>query len=301
MATTKTNTDEDVKTNTALAGTAGTALSADFLEDVQADAGAGTSQNADDNVLPFLSLLQDLSPEVKKRDPGYVPGAEPGFIYNQATRQLWNTVLAPGEEVDGAIGSELLVQPCAFHRCVVEWIPRDAGGGFVARHDPKAGETIEQLLARIGKQVTDPRDSSGDKKIWVTPDGKHELRDTRYHYVNVLQPDGGISPAVMSFSSTGHTPSREWMTLMNNFKVKVGDKLVVAPSWSKQYRVRTRIRTNNKGDFFVHHIEDAGIINDKSIRELGKQLNRAFSAGEVKAAVDSEGSAAGDSTTDVPI
>jgi hypothetical protein len=285
---------EDEVKNQVATTSGGSSLPADFMEDVMADAGSGVSQNADDNVLPFLALLQDLNPEVKKRDPNYVEGAEPGFIYNQATRQLWNTVLAPGEEKDGHKGDELLVQPCAFHRCVVEWIPRDAGGGFVARHDPKPGETIDQMLARIGKQVADPKDSSGDKKIWVTPDGKHELRDTRYHYVNILQPDGTISPAVMSFSSTGHTPSREWMTLMNNFKIKVGDQMITAPSWSKKYRVRTRLKQNKKGEFFVHHIEDAGIITDKSLRELGKQLNRAFQTGEVKPDMEKEGSVAGE-------
>lgn len=278
----KTAPEEETK-NELVAQTGGTALSADFLDEIAADAGAGTSRNADDNVVPFIALLQDMSPQAKKRDPNYIDGAEPGFLLNKATRGIFDITKSVA---DG--GDEFLVQPCAFHRCVVEWIPRDAGGGFVARHDTQPGQDIDDLLSKLGKQIVDPKDSTGKKKIWVTPDGKHELRDTRYHYVNILMEDGSLFPAVMSFSSTGHTASREWMTLMNNFKIKVGDRLITAPSWAKKYRVRSKVKTNTSGDFFVLYIEDAGVIEDKAVREQGKLLNKAFESGEVKADVEDE-------------
>lgn len=279
----------DDKTGTDLTKAAtGTELSADLAAEFAADAGAGTSQAADDNIVPFIVLLQDMSPEVKKRDPEYVNGAEVGMLLNKATRQLY----APNADEAEKTGlPQLVFQPCAFDRCIVEWVPRNSGGGFVARHE-LTGTPEATMLAIGGKQMEDPQDPK--KKIWRTADGSHDLIDTRYHFGHVIN-EAGYSPAVLSFSSTGHTASREWMTLMNNFKVRTpaGD-LVVAPSWSKKYVVGSKPKTNTKGDFFVISISDGGIIADKSVRDAGKTLNAGISSGAIKAAQDEATGAAKD-------
>lgn len=258
----------------------------DMLNEAAEYAGAGTSNSADDNVLPFLSLLQDMTPQAKKRDALYVEGAEPGFMLNKATRKLFDTHLPVDEQT-----SPLIVQPCAFHRCVNEWVPRDQGGGFIARHEILPGEKIDDTMKRLGgKQVKDPRDSKGEKLIWRLENG-HDLIDTRYQYVNVLDEDGNVvGPAVMSFSSTGHTPARQWMTLQRN--AKLAGRVEPAPSWFKKYRVRSIPRENESGDFFVLTIDDLGDdgwIRDARVRAQGLELNKAFSAGAVKAGVEDEG------------
>jgi len=259
-------------------------LPAELMEELAADAGAGTSQSADDNIVPFIVLLQDMSPEVKKRDPEYVDGAEVGMLLNKATKQLYAADEKQAEEAGLPI---LEFQPCYFDRCVVEWVPRADGGGFVARHELQGSpeQTMEKLGAR---QVPDPQDPN--KKIWRTSDGKNDLIDTRYHFGHVISEDG-ISPAVLAFSSTGHTASREWMTMMNNFKVPVKQAdgttvLKSAPSWSKKYRVGSKPKSNKKGDFFVVNIADAGVIVDTAVRAAGKALNASVGSGAVRAAQD---------------
>lgn len=273
------STKEDKTASTALASVATGGLPADMLDELAADAGAGTSQSADDNIVPFIVLLQDMSPEVKKRDPEYVEGAEVGMLMNKATKQLYAADAAQAE----ATGFPLLVfQHCAFDRAIIEWVPRNDGGGFVARHDLKG--TPEQTMTALGaKQVPDPQDPN--KKNWKTADGKNDLIDTRYHFGHVINNDGTISPAVLAFSSTGHTASREWMTLMNNAKIKhpATGALVVAPAWSKSYLVTSKARNNKKGDFFVMSVADNGWIGDKALRDEGKKLNEAFSKGTVRA------------------
>lgn len=275
-------------------------LTEDVLAELAEDAGAGTSSSADDNVIPFLSLLQDLSPEAKSRDPEYVDGAKPGMILNKANKRIYSVEKSPA---DG--GDTLEFQHCAFQRRVVEWVPRDLGGGFVAHHDPRPGETIDQLLERIGKKVVDPKDTKGTKFIWKSKENPdNELRDTRYHYGNIIDADGSLFPAVLSFSSSGHTGSREWMTLMNNFKINVGGKLVTAPAWSKKYRIRTKLRSNNSGEWFVIYVEDAGIITDGAIRAAGKALFEAFSSGAIRADDgdgDSAAAGAGAGGDDIPV
>lgn len=291
---------EEEKKTTALATTAAAGLPAEFAEELAADAGAGTSQNADDNIVPFIVLLQDMSPQVKKRDPEYVDGAEPGMLMNKATKKLY----AADEEQATANHLPLLVfQPVAFDRAIIQWIPRVDGGGFVARHEFK-GSLEETMKAIDGKQV-EITDERGDKKlVWKTGDGKHDLIDTRYHFGNILEDDGTLVPAVIGMSSTGHTASREWMTLMNQ-KVKVGDKLIVPPSWAKSYIVHSKSKSNNKGDFFVFTVDDNGWVQDAAIRAAGKELNAAFGKGDIRAndADLNEGGAAtgGANDADVPI
>jgi hypothetical protein len=261
-------------------------VSAELAEELALDAGAGTSSSADDNIVPFIVLLQDMSPEVKKRDPEYVQGAEVGYFLNKATKKLF----APDEDTARATGLPVLeFQHCHFDRCIVEWVPRVEGGGFVARHELNGSP--EQTMSKLGgRLVQDQQDPN--KKVWKTPNG-HDLIDTRYHYGYAIptylneDPSEQPTPAVLAFSSTGHTASREWMTLMNNFKVrtKMG-QLVTAPSWSKKYRIRSKARTNVKGDFFVVAVDDAGIIEDSGMRAMGKALNAAATSGSVRAAAD---------------
>lgn len=263
-------------------------LPAELLEEAAAQAGAGTSSSADDNIVPFIVLLQDLSPEVKRRDPAYVEGAEVGYLLNKASRQLWGP-----EDV-------LEFQPCAFQRAIMEWVPRDNGGGLVQRH-PFLGSAEESLKAAGGEMIPDPRDSSGRKMIWRTKAG-NDLIDTRYHFGHVVQPDGRLEPAVLGFSSTGHTSSREWMTLMNNALLPApgGGAPVKAPSYFKKYRLRTTTKSNNQGDWFVVKAEDAGWIREKYMRDAGKALHDSVMSGVVSAAAE-EPSSGGQSEADLPI
>jgi hypothetical protein len=116
----------------------------------------------------------------------------------------------------------------------------------------------------------------------VLPNG-NELIDTRYHFVNIVHPDGRLEPVVMSFSSTGHSVSRQWMTLMRQAQVPTSKGPAVAPSFFKKYRVTAAPRKNNKGEFFVLDFKDAGWIHDAGVRAAGKALHDSVKAGDVKA------------------
>lgn len=274
MATAK----EDDKTKALAPTTNNAGLPAAFLDEIVADAGAGTSSSADDNIVPFIVLLQDMSPEVKKRNPEYVEGAEPGMLMNKATKKLYASDDAQSEALKLPL---LIFQPVAFDRAIIQWVPRIDGGGFVARHELTG--TVEDTMKRIGAKQMEVTDERGDKKlVWRSGDGKHDLIDTRYHYGNILEDDGTLVPAVIGMSSTGHTASREWMTLMTQ-KIRVGDRLIVPPSWVKKYEVHSKAKTNAKGDFFVFTVDDDGFIEDAQIRAAGKELNEAFGKGTIKA------------------
>lgn len=72
-----------------------------------------------DFALPFIQVLQKMSPQVDEGDDAYVDGAKAGMFLNTVTNELFD---------------ELTVIPCDFHKVYNEWVPRDEGGGFVGSH-----------------------------------------------------------------------------------------------------------------------------------------------------------------------
>lgn len=242
----------------------------DFMKEAEELGGAGRTKGIDDNVVPFLSLLQDLSPEAKPRDPEYVAGAEPGMILNKATR-------TPHKELE--------VQPWATDRVINQWTPRDSGGGFRGRH-PLIGSVEESMKKIGGTSKPDPKDPN--KTIWGLPNGD-ELLDTRYVYVNVIErnADGAIvkaTPSVISFSSTGHTVAKQWSTLRNASTLPNGKE---HPIWFRTYLMKTKLVKNNKGEYFVLDFLDRGDdgwVRDAGIRTKAKDLFEQFEKGQIKSA-----------------
>ena len=251
---------------------------ADMLAEFIADAGAGISKSAEDKIVPFMALLQDMNPEVKKRDPNYVQGAEAGMWLNKATQQLYAGDPAMAERT----GYPLLeFQHCELDKCVVEWVSRNDGGGFVARHSLQG--SVEDTMKRLGKQMPDPSDPK--KKVWKTPEG-NDLIETRYHYGNVIN-GGRPQPAVIAFSSTGHTTSRQWMSLMDSYQLDDGKgNLFTPPAWAKRYVIGSKAKENKKGSFFVGTVADGGVIANAALRMAGKKLYEAVKTGMVSAATE---------------
>ena len=71
----------------------------------------------DDLAIPFLRILSDTSPQIKKRDPQYIEGAESGMIYNTLTKEIF----------DGDKGVQVI--PCSYQRQYIEWQDRGKGTG----------------------------------------------------------------------------------------------------------------------------------------------------------------------------
>lgn len=231
------------------------------------DAGSGTSQAAEDNIIPLIYILQNQSPQVLSNKPDYIEGAGPGDIWLKNAPEP----IAPGE-------SGIIVQPVMFSKAIVEWVPRTRGGGFVAQHLDWPEDTVKSQHPETAKD------------IFKRAGSKNDLVETRYHGVLI----NGI-PFVIPMSSTAHTVSRGWMALMNQFRLPSGK---VAPSWMRKYLLTTVLRTNAAGEWYTWKVEDLGWINGwggltaDDEYQRGKQLYLAMSSGEMKAeAPASEGGA----------
>jgi hypothetical protein len=101
-------------------------ISSDIAALLDSVAGLGVPEDRSFNI---IKLLQSNSPEVSRRDPKYVHGAEAGdFYFHGKERPL----------VQGEVG--FIVMPLATRRVWVEWLPGRAG--FVRQHAEKPLEAL---------------------------------------------------------------------------------------------------------------------------------------------------------------
>jgi len=229
--------------------------------DFSRDSGIGFDHaDTDSYMIPFLVILQTNSPQCMEGDPLYVKGAKPGFFYNTATKEIY----------DGKAG--IFVLQAAFQPKMVEWVPRDQGGGFRGIHEKK--ELIEKAY---------PRDISGR---WTLPNGNY-LADVRYHFLLQITP-AGPRTVVLGLTSTQLRPSREWMTALHTRKVKdEKGREKLAPTMSLLTRLTTVDKSNEKGRWKLLKVEIERFIDSKKEEEakyyfLAKEFYKQVEAGTAK-------------------
>jgi hypothetical protein len=205
------------------------------------DAGKGYSSKAEDGIVPFIDILQLLSPQIKKNNEKYIKGAEAGDILVKGSL---NPVVKSEEGI--------VVQPCAFERKFVEWVPRSKGGGFVTRHDVMPADAVER-----------PNPEDETRTVWVRKSNGNQLIDTRYHYVLL-----NGAPYVMAFKSTGHTVSREWTQLM---------KMLGGAAFERKYKVTSKLRTKGDNEWYVFGID---VLRDANGTPLFVETEAEYLAGQ---------------------
>lgn len=232
------------------------------------DAGSGfEGADRDSYAIPYLVILQAMSPQCNEDADGYVKGAKPGMIYNTAT----------GELFDGKEG--VVVVPSQYQRRYVEWRPREEGGGFAGSYAPES---------------VDLNDLQRDESGRMTLENGNYLSDTRYHYCILIGKNGETSYVVISMASTQIKKSRNWMTRMAALKIdgSNGAKFT-PPTFSHAYRLTTVSEQNEKGNWKgwgpveIDHMLGDG---EEGIYQTAKDFRGQIDSGKAK--VEEPGSAA---------
>lgn len=244
------------------------------------DAGTGFEEATRESyATPFLVVLQDLSPQVKSKMPGYIKGAEPGMIFDTVSQKFYPNVR---------------VIPCHYSQAVIEWIPRDKGGGFVAAHSVTDGA---KLLAQAVRE----------KSKNVLPNG-HELQLTAQHFVLLLNEDGTATGALIAMKSTQLKYSRRWMTSMKAAPfIEVAGAMHAPAMFDYSYKLDSMEEANEDGSWWSWDITDRQrVVSDKSnftateaaIYRQAREFRGAMAAGRAK--VDWESAATHDKTGTTP-
>ena len=212
------------KTESELAkATAPGALAAGFDYGEMMGAGYGGT-GKDDFSIPYLTLLQDLSPQCKKKDGAYIDGAEPGMLFNTVTKEVF----------DGKEG--ILFQPCATQHVFVEWKPRSAGGGLVAVHQITDKAVLDSKAAA---------EKYGKFKI-----GENDLVETFYMVGQHVDEEGNaLGQLMITYTSTKIKVYKACMSTMHSFMIPTADgKKANPPLFANLLRVTSVEQSHSAGD-----------------------------------------------------
>lgn len=184
---------------------------------------------AADFSVPFLSVLQDGSPQVKENKEEYIEGAKPGMFFNTVTLEL--------------MSAPVFFIPCYTEHMYVEWKPRDSGGGFVDTHglDSPAAKWAK-ANCKFGKFKTEPG---------------NDLVETFYVYGMILPSVDaleGKEMLVLAFTSTKISRYKKAMSLMRTVKG-------APPLFAFRLKLETSFHESDKGDYW--NIEVGPAVGEK--------------------------------------
>ena len=239
-----------------------TAISTDIMDDILEFAGEGATFDSSEMQIPFIRILQAMSPQLKKREAEYIEGAEQGDMFNTVT----------GDKFKGEDG--MVVLPCYQTVKYLEFVPRDLGGGFQGEISPT--DPVLQKTTRNGSKE-------------ILPNG-HELVKSDQHFCLVIDADGITQPVVIDMKSTQLKVSRRWKTKIAMQKVKhpKTGAMVLPPLFATQWKFTTVEESNDQGSWFNYAIEKIGLVNDRDLLQEALTFRTSVAAGELKAAKDPE-------------
>jgi hypothetical protein len=224
----------------------------------------------DSFAIPFIQILQKMSPLVDEDDAKYITGAKAGMLFNSVTQKLY----------DGKKGFHII--PCAYKRTYILWGGREGDGGF------KGEFTVDQVEAM---RLDETKIKVIDGKMYVpSEDGTVNEKkndyyaDTRSHFVIVIDPDTQeYGAAILSLSSSQIKASKKLMTSLQQKKVQTTKGMMTPPTFANMVKVTTVGLSNDKGTWSGVNFELDGLVTDKNHYAAAKEFYKAVVGGEVGA------------------
>lgn len=191
-------------------------VSDDFF---QANAGAGLENvTSSDLLVPRLTIIQALSPQLNPKKPEFIEGAAIGDICDVGTGELFK--------------DDILFLPVYYRKEYLEWAPRASGEGLIAIH---ADATILEQTTR------------NERKQAVLPNGNIIAETAQFFGLNLT---ADRRRCFLPMSSTQLKKARKWITLATSEKLRRGDgSEYVAPLFYRTYELGTAEESNNQGDW----------------------------------------------------
>lgn len=244
--------------STAVAKKQNTEVSTEVLDDIFDHAGEGAAFDSSEMQIPFVRVLQALSPQLNKKKPEYIEGASQGDLFNTVTAQHWG-----GDE-------GIVVIPCFQTTKYLEFVPRDLGGGFKGEI-PSTSPSLQQTTRQGSKEIL--------------PNG-NELVKSDQHFCLVVEPDGTFQPAVIDMKSTQLKVSRRWKTQIAMQKIKntKSGAMITPPVFATMWKLTTTEESNDQGSWNNYLVERIGLVENRDLLLEAKAFRDSIMAGQVKAA-----------------
>lgn len=195
---------------------------------------------ANDIAIPRIILMQDLSPQIKKKNAEYVGGAEAGMLMNNVTEDLYDSIF---------------FIPVFFRKEWVIWKDRDSGGGF------RGAYSSELEAAKAMAKLEDAALCT--------------IKDTANHFGLLVKEKTTIDvpvveEVVVSMSGGTMGSSRKLNSMV---RIAGGDR------FSRVYRMGSTTVHGAKGDYYSFKFEPLGYVS-QILFKMGEVLYDAVKAGE---------------------
>ena len=191
-------------------------LPAEMLEDLE---GFGADFSSDEVTLPFIRIVQKMSPYLVEGDGNYIEGCKAGQLVHTVNNQSFD---------------ELMIIPLRFEHLKIQWRMREQGGGLVQVFKP----TDPDL----------PATHKVENQNVVNDDPATVLEDTLQYVCKVLTADcEDMGMAVVSCSKSQLKYARRWNVQLQSKKLQLSNGRVIrAPLFSHMYPLTTIQETSNK-------------------------------------------------------
>jgi|TARA_R110002126_G_scaffold105052_4_gene239127 hypothetical protein len=184
-----------------------------------------------DLIVPRLTILQALSPQVQPKKPEYIHGAKVGDICDVGTQEIFE--------------GPLQFLPVHYVKQYLEWAPRSSGKGLVKIHEDAS------ILDRC---------KPDEKNRPTTPDGNYIAETAQFFGLNL---QAGGRRCFLPMASTQLKKARRWLTLATSEKVaRENGSSFTPPLFYRVYNLSAVDESNSEGDWTGWKIERSDRLQD---------------------------------------
>jgi hypothetical protein len=229
------------------------------MDELVADAAKNPQLDSGDIALPYLYVLQTNNPQVNPAKEQFIPGATAGMIYN--------TVL---NEVYEGRKEGIIVIPCAYERRLVEWVDRDAGGGWVRDWPLDSDIMTKTHLNAKNKPCLD---------------NGNVIVETAYHYSLFQNPEEGQwSQCVIPMKSTFLKKNRKWNNIITTSKIPGTE--TTAPRYLYAYQLTTEVESKGENSWFVPDMKKIESPVEVALYRMAKKFAEMVNEGVIRRTVE---------------
>lgn len=210
---------------------------------------------AEDILVPYLQIVQSMSPYVKRNDPQYKADAREGDIIDTLTLKL---------------RERAAFIPVKYEVRYTEWEPNQGG-----------------LVKQWGTDRSGYDAAEGDYGTRKTADGNDIVPSATY-YGLLLDESGTSQPVILSFTGTQAKKAKRLATLISALEfTDANGESFTPPMYSRVYALTTVPESNDKGSWMGWNIEPGSLVltvkGGKSLFMKAQKLREQVDAGTVKA------------------
>lgn len=219
---------------------------------------------ARDLLIPRLTILQGLSPQVTKGQPEYDKEAKVGDVYDVGLQERFE---------DG-----ITFIPIYYCKQWLEWAPRNTGKGLQGVHDEE------------------PKGLERDERNRMTlPSGNYIVETAQLYGLNA---SANFRRSFIPMSSTQLKKARRLLTLATSEKIERADgSTFTPPLFYRAYQLTTVPESNAEGNWMGWKIERERALPDfpgwQSLMADIKTFREQLAAGNVRGDIDSMKAEAG--------